>query len=83
MKIYKLYAMYDLMPPQKQTIVYETHYYKPDMDKEFENKEIRDLCYEKYKDDFFKFDYSYDDWTDLYPEQSFLKKEKDEPTVKL
>jgi len=75
--------LYGLQLPIDQRIVYETHYHKPDMDKEFEDKSIRDLCYKKYKDDFFAFNYSYDDWTDLYPEQSFLKKEKDEPTVKL
>jgi len=51
------------------------------MDEEFENKEIRDLCYEKYKDDFLTFNYSYDDWTDLYPEQSFLRKKKDESKI--
>ena len=87
-KVEKLYEdlqiicdLYNLILPQKQAIVYETHYHKPEMDKEFENKEIRDLCYEKYKDDFLTFNYSYDDWTDLYPEQSFLRKKKDESKI--
>lgn len=75
--------LYDLKVTKDQNIFYETHYHKPDMDKEFEDKTIRDLCYNKFKDDFFAFNYSYDDWTNLYPEQSFLKQEKDEPTVKL
>ena len=78
-----LCEIYDLKPPEENRIVYETHYYKPDMDKEFENKEIRDLCYEKYYDDFYNFDYSYDDWIKLYPEQNLEKANPEIPTVKL
>jgi hypothetical protein len=64
---------YDLKPPKEKKIIYETHYYKPEMNEQFKNKEIRELCYNKYKDDFINFNYNKEDYKDLYPEQAHLK----------
>jgi len=45
--------LYKLQLPIEQRIVYETHYHKPDMDKEFEDKSIRDFMLQKIPGRFF------------------------------
>lgn len=76
-----LCELYNLNLPKQRNIIYETHYYKPEMNEQFKNEEIRELCYNKYKDDFINFNYDKEDYKDLYPEQAHLKSIKDEPTV--
>lgn len=65
----KLIEEFGLSKHAKLPIVYETHYYKPQMDEAYKSKEIRDLVYERYKDDFINFNYDKDDYKNLYPEK--------------
>jgi hypothetical protein len=65
----KLIEEFGLSKHAKLPIVYETHYYKPQMDEAYKSKEIRDLVYERYKDDFINFNYDQDDYKNLYPEK--------------
>lgn len=62
-------------------IKYETMYDKAELRKVYEDENIREKVKEAYRDDFIKFNYTYDDYKNLYPEIG-LKKE-DTSTVKL
>lgn len=65
----QLVEKFNLKPHAKLRIAYNTRYEKKELDDVFKSKEIRDLVYERYKDDFINFNYDKDDYKNLYPEK--------------